>query len=135
MRAILDNDVFFSAIYSGHQHHDQARSWLDNEKPTGWAIATETWLAAMRLLMNPALLNPACLDGKTAWQVVKYECGGSYPAKIVFAKTPPQKSIFTKAIGHRQVMDFWLVQLARQEKIQVATFDQALKSHWPDHVL
>lgn len=131
----MDNDVFFAAIYSAHQHHKIARVWLDKEKSIGWAITTETWLAAMRLLMNPAIMKNASLKGKDAWNVVSTECGGKTPAKIIYAKKTPDKAIFNKAVGHRQVMDFWLVQLAKQEKCKLVTFDKALKSHWPDDVL
>jgi len=134
MATLIDNDVFFAAMYTGHQNHSIARSWLDQAKPKGWAVATETWLAAMRLFMNPALLGPSRLNGSQCWKIVNAECSGLYPATVVRAKKPPQEMIFSKATGHRQIMDFWLVQLARQEKMTLATFDQALNKHWPEHV-
>ncbi len=134
MKVLLDNDVFFAAIYAGHQHHEPARTWLDREKKKGWAISTETWLAAMRLLMNPAILGTSKLNGATAWKIVKLECGGQHPVTLVYPNDPPHEKLFSNAIGHRQVMDFWLVQLAKQEKLKVVTFDRALKSHWPDDV-
>ena len=135
MKNLIDNDVFFSAMYAGHEHHILARTWLDAEKENGWALATETWLAALRLFMNPALLGPAKLSGSDAWKVVKTECTGKHPATMIYPENPPEKKIFTSAQGHRQVMDFWLVQLARQEDLKVATFDKALKVHWPEDVL
>ena len=122
-------------MYGGHEHHRIARSWLDAEKKKGWAIATETLLAAMRLFMNPALLGPAKLSGEHAWKVVHTECGGAMPATILYPAQPPEESLFSKATGHRQIMDFWLVQLAQQEKLKVATFDKALKTHWPKDVM
>lgn len=135
MSILVDNDVFFAAIYAGHAHHALARKWLDRQKRKGWAIATETWLAAMRLLMNPSILGSGHLNGDDAWRVVEAECGGKYPARVVFTKKTPDKKLFSKATSHRQVMDFWLVQLAKQEAMKVATFDRALHSSWPEHVL
>ncbi len=29
VRHVLDNDVFFAALYEGHAHHRIARRWLD----------------------------------------------------------------------------------------------------------
>lgn len=58
MRVLLDNDVFFAALVQGHPHHAVSRRWLDQIKPTGWGIASETYLAAVRLLMNPRVSVP-----------------------------------------------------------------------------
>jgi predicted nucleic acid-binding protein len=132
---ILDNDVFFAAIYEGHYAHPTARSWLDEVKPAGWGIAMETHLAAMRLLMNPAILGKSSFDGKLAHKAVTTELGGPYPGKLLFSKLPPDPDIFSKAVGHRQVMDFWLVQIARDHGSRLATSDQALHRHWPQWTL
>ena len=53
MAFLLDNDVFFAALYEGHVAHCEARKWLDKIKPDGWAIAIETQLAAMRAVDEP----------------------------------------------------------------------------------
>jgi len=54
----LDNDVFFAALYDGHVAHVEARSWLDAHKLSGWGVAMETYLAAMRLLISQPRNDP-----------------------------------------------------------------------------
>lgn len=133
MAFALDNDVFFAALYEGHVAHGQARNWLDQIKPEGWAIATETYLAAMRLLMNPTILGRAVFDGKSAFEIVETELSGSHPGKVLTAKGRPDPDLFEKATGHRQIMDFWLVQTARDHGHTLITRDQALTRTWPQH--
>lgn len=128
---LIDNDVFFASIYTGHANHIASRKWLDQAKPQGWAIAMETFLAAMRLLMNPAVMGAKPLIGAMAWKVVQMECAGPYPAEYIFAGNIPDEQIFRQATGHKQVMDFWLVQLARENNLKLVTRDQGLLQNWP----
>lgn len=133
MPHLLDNDVFLAALYQGHLAHTHCRAWLDEIKPSGWAIAIETRLAAQRLLMNPSVMGEAALDGKTAYQVVTTEMSGSYPGKLIFPRRPPDQEIFRGLTGHRQVMDLWLIQTARDHGHTLATRDTALCRHFPQY--
>ena len=133
MAFVLDNDVFFAALYEGHVAHGAARKWLDAIKSEGWAIAIETQLAAMRLLMNPTILGKAILNGKSALLVVNTELAGSHPGEVLIAKDRPDPVLFNLATGHRQIMDFWLVQTARDYGCTLMTRDQALNRTWPEY--
>jgi len=135
MGHLIDNDLFFASIYGGHAHHQLARGWLDQAKPAGWWLATETWLAAMRLLMNPTIMGCSRLDGATAWEIIRLETEGQHPAKILFPDKPPSREFFARATGHRQVMDTWLIQLAKQKDLTLATMDRALNATWPENVM
>jgi predicted nucleic acid-binding protein len=132
---LIDNDVFFASLYTGHANHKISREWLDQAKPQGWAIATETFLGAMRLLMNPAVMGATPLTGAMAWSVVQMECAGPFPAEPIFATKNPDEQIFQQATGHKQVMDFWLIQLAREHQLKLATRDQGLLQNWPKHTI
>ena len=131
----LDNDVFFAELYEGHVAHVDARGWLDASKPTGWGIAMETYLAAMRLLMNPTILGRGILDGTMARRVVETELAGKFPGRILIAAKRPIGEIFDRATGHRQVMDFWLIQTARAHGHTLVTRDKALNRAWPNDSL
>ena len=37
-----------------------------------------------------------------------------------------------KAGGHRQIMDIWLVQIARDSDCKLATRDSGLLKNWPE---
>ncbi|HKK18513.1 MAG TPA: PIN domain-containing protein [Opitutales bacterium] len=128
----LDNDVFFAALYEGHVAHIDARGWLDANKSMGWAIAMETYLAAMRLLMNPTILGRGILDGALARRAVETELAGAHPGRVLFSGERPKGEMFDRATGHRQVMDFWLIQTARAHGHTLVTRDKALSRAWPD---
>ncbi|HET9358774.1 MAG TPA: PIN domain-containing protein [Vicinamibacterales bacterium] len=134
MRHLLDNDVFFAAMYEKHVLHKQCRAWLDRAKPGGWAVAAETYLAAVRLLMNPLVLRSGHLTGPEAVEAVEAELAGKHPGRVVIARSRPQADMLKRATGHKQVMDFWLVQIASEHGCKLATNDAALVAAWPDLV-
>ena len=131
MRHLLDNDVFLAAIYRGHASHPRARRWLDAAKPAGGGVAVETYLAAIRLLMNPAVMHAGVLTAKQAIDAVETELAGRHPGRVVLNPQRPDRSLLEKASGHRQVMDFWLVQIARDCGAKLATGDAGTLALWP----
>lgn len=132
MKYLIDNDVFVAAIYRKHVGHTLCRAWLDSAKPSGWGIASETYLAAVRLLMNPAVMGSGVFTARDALTAVETELGGAHRGILVVAGKKPDRSIIEKAKGHRQVMDFWLVQIARDVGARLATRDGGILSNWPD---
>jgi predicted nucleic acid-binding protein len=135
MKVLLDNDVFFSALVRSHPSHLASRRWLDKIKPGGWGIASETYLAAVRLLMNPKVMGSGALTAPAALAAVDTELAGLHPGLVVVAPKRPARTLLEKATGHRQVMDTWLVQIARDTGHQLATHDTGLLAQWPGHTV
>ncbi len=135
MKYLLDTDVFIAAISAGHDNHKLARAWLDKAKPQGWAVAVETYLSAVRLLMNPAVMQDHVLKVGPALAAVDGELAGKHPGRIVYATKKPERAILAKAQDHRQIMDFWLVQLAREAGCKLVTNDSGTLNHWPEDTL
>jgi predicted nucleic acid-binding protein len=131
MRHLVDNDVFFAALYQGHVGHLSARRRLNAIKSAGWGIAAETYLAAIRLLMNPAIMGGGVLTAAEALDAVDLELAGEYPGRVVLAQQAPARAFLAGARGHRQVMDFWLVQIAREQGARLLTNDAGTLAHWP----
>lgn len=131
MRYLLDNDVFFAALYGKHTLHASARRWLDKAKPAGWGIATETYLAAIRLLMNPVVMKSGQLTAIQAVDAVNLELVGPHAGQVILPRHQPDQILLKQAKGHRQVMDFWLIQLARENDCLLATNDAGLAAAWP----
>jgi predicted nucleic acid-binding protein len=132
MKHLLDNDVFLAAIYRKHADHTLCRAWLDAAKPAGWGIAAETYLAAIRLLMNPAVMGSGAFSARESLAAVETELGGPHRGAVVMARKRPDRAMLERATGHRQVMDFWLVQIARDRGAKLATRDGGTLTHWPD---
>jgi predicted nucleic acid-binding protein len=135
VKVLLDNDVFFAALVRGHPHHAPSRRWLDHTKPTGWGIASETYLAAVRLLMNPKVLGSGALPAATAVRAVETELGGPFPGRVLVAPRRPDREMLEAAAGHREIMDIWLVQIARDTGHKLATHDQGALFRWPKDTL
>ena len=132
MKYLLDNDVFLAAIYRKHVGHAASRAWLDSAKPSGWGLALETYLAAVRLLMNPAVMGSGALTAREALSAVEAEMAGEHRGKLITSTRKPDRAMIEKATGHRQVMDFWLVQIARDAGAKLATRDVGTLTHWPE---
>lgn len=135
MHHLLDNDVFFAAIYGKHAQHAAARRWLDQAKPRGWGVAVETYLAAVRLLMNPAVMKSGHLPANRAIEAVETELAGRHPGRIILARRRPDQTMLNQATGHKQVMDFWLAQIASENGCKLATNDAGLALAWPEFVV
>jgi predicted nucleic acid-binding protein len=132
---LLDNDVFFSALMQGHPSHLKSRRWLDKAKPGGWSVASETYLAAVRLLMNPKVMGSGALSAHDALKVVETELGGPHPGEVVVAPRRPDRRLLASATGHRQIMDAWLVQIARDTGRRLATHDRGMLAQWPEDTI
>jgi predicted nucleic acid-binding protein len=131
---LVDSDVFFAAMYAKHVLHPRSRAWLDRAKPGGWAVAAETYLGAVRLFMNPAVLKSGHLSARQALHAVEAELAGRHPGRVVLARRRPRAKILERAVGHEQVMDFWLVQVASEQGWTLASSDAGLAAAWPDRV-
>jgi predicted nucleic acid-binding protein len=135
MKYLLDNDVFYSSLFAGHANHRIARQWVDIHKPEGWGIASETYLAALRLLMNPLLMGGSPLSAKEALQAVETELAGVHAGRVVCARNKPERKLLEKASGHRQIMDIWQVQIARDTGAKLATCDHGTVKNWPENTI
>jgi len=135
VRYLLDNDFFFAAIYAGHEHHRRSRKWLDANKASGWGIAAETYLAAVRLLMNPAIMGSGALSAEIALLAIQTELEGPHPGRVIAAGRIPDPSLLSMAVGHRQITDIWLVQIARDAGAKLITRDGETLANWPKDTL
>lgn len=132
MKWLVDTDVLFAAINTAHDRHASSRKWLESVKADGWGVAVETYLAGVRLLMNSQVMQGHALRTPEALQAVGAEFSGARPGKIVTGGTPDPFFI-GKAGGHKQIMDFYLVQTAAKFKVPLATRDGGILAMWPRH--
>ena len=135
MKLLLANDVFFAALVRGHPSHTLSRRWLDKIKPAGWGIASETYLAVVRLLMNPKVMGSGALTASAALTAVETELSGPHPGVVVVAPKRPARILLEKATGHRQIMDTWLVQIAQDTGYKLATHDTGALVNWPEQTI
>jgi len=132
MKWLLDANVLFPAIYSAHQHHKLARTWLNNAKKDGWGVTVETFLTVVRLHMIPAAMKQHPLSAKAAHSALETELAGPHPGEVLSGEKPTS-AYLGRAQGSKQINDFYLVQLAATHGAKLATLDEVLSAEWPAH--
>lgn len=125
--ALLDTNVLLALAWPNHQHHAQAHAWFAARAKKGWATCAFTQLGFIRLSSNPTYTANAVspLDAATLlqqWTRLKTHRFWTSPA----ADNP---AIYARAIGHQQVNDAWLVEVARRNSGWLITLDTQLPVH------
>jgi uncharacterized protein len=115
---LLDPNVLIALLVDDHVHHEAAETWFV-AMSGNFATCPTTQGSLVRLLIRegqPAAAAQAILNGTTA-----------DPRHEFWADDVTYGDIRVQGIiGHRQVTDAYLAQLARRRGARLATFDQAL---------
>ena len=118
MTALLDANVLIALVVTDHVHHDAAAEWLaafDAE----FATCPITQGSLVRFLVRAGQSAAAARDIVSA--IEKANRHEFWPDSVSFADVA-----VGGVIGHRQVTDAYLAQLARFRKGQLATLDSGL---------
>jgi toxin-antitoxin system PIN domain toxin len=116
--ALLDANLLIALLVEDHVHHDAAESWFVGLRES-FATCPITQGSLVRLLIREgqsAMTARAILSGATS--DARHEF---WPDDIQYTNVPSEG-----IIGHRQVTDAYLAQLARAHGGRIATFDQGL---------
>ena len=118
MTVLLDANVLIALLVTDHVHHGSAETWFLGV--TGaFATCPITQGSLIRLLVREgqtAEVARSLLRGLTADQRHEF-----WPDDVTYADVAT-----AGIIGHRQVTDAYLAQLARSRASRLATFDQGL---------
>jgi uncharacterized protein len=115
---LLDANVLIALLVADHVHHDAAENWfvgIDGR----FATCPITQGSLMRLLIRegePAAAAQQVLNGTVTDPRHEF-----WPDDVTYTDVP-----VAGIVGHRQVTDAYLAQLARTRGFRLATFDQPL---------
>jgi len=115
---LLDANVLIALLIDDHVHHAAAENWFVGLSGN-FATCPITQGSLIRLLIREgqsAATAQAVLNGATA--DTRHEF---WPDDVGYTDVPIQG-----IIGHRQMTDAYLAQLARARGSRLATFDQAM---------
>lgn len=129
MKYLLDANVVFGALTEAHPQHRQFRRWVAAHRDEGLGICAEVRLAYVRLSMNPEVMSRSPLSAEEAWRVLEDFIAGVAPGAA--ASGMPREEFISRAEKHRDVQDFYLVQLAADAGSRLATHDARLCRQWP----
>ena len=118
MTSLLDANVLIALVVNDHVHHAPAEAWFSGHGE-GFATCPVTQGSLMRLLVREGQTAEAAssvLRGVTADPRHEF-----WPDDVAYPDLPT-----AGIVGHRQVTDAYLAELARRRAARLATFDQAL---------
>ena len=118
MTVLLDANVLIALLVDDHVHHAPAETWFAG-RAGGFATCPVTQGSLMRLLIREgqtaeaarAVIADVAADPRHEF----------WPDDVAYTDVPT-----AGIIGHRQVTDAYLAQLARRRAARLATFDHAL---------
>ncbi|MDQ3987830.1 MAG: PIN domain-containing protein [Actinomycetota bacterium] len=118
MSVLLDGSVLVALAFDDHVHFDAAHRWLDQQdEPLASCPVTEGTLLRLAIRAGARATQAKRLLG----EVLADHRHEFWPDEISYGEVP-----LTGVIGHRQVTDAYLAQLARIRGGRLATFDQGL---------
>jgi hypothetical protein len=116
--ALLDANVLIALVVTEHVHHDATAEWL-SAFDAGFATCPITQGRLIRFLVRAGQSAAAARDVISA--IKKVQRHEFWPDSVSFADVE-----VGGVIGHRQVTDAYLAQLARSRRGQLATLDSGL---------
>lgn len=122
MSVLPDANVLIALVVAEHVHHDAAEAWLEGSADR-FATCPLTQGSLVRLLVRES--QPAETARALVAAVAADPRHDFWPDDVSY-----QDVRMAGVVGHRQVTDAYLAQLARAHGGRLATFDQGLaKSH------
>ena len=118
MTVLLNADVLIALLVDDHVHHTAAENWFAG-MPGNFATCPVTQGSMLRLLLREG-------QSAAAARVVLSQATANprhefWPDDVAYTDVPT-----AGVVGHRQVTDAYLAQLARSRQARLATFDQAM---------
>ena len=125
--ALLDTNVLLALAWPNHQHHRVAHEWFRAESRHGWATCAFTHLGFIRSSSNPAY-TPAAVSPRQAAELLRELL--SHPKHLFWASPAADSpSVYRNALGHQQVNDAYLVEVAKRRRGRLVTLDTRLPAH------
>jgi uncharacterized protein len=115
---LLDANVLIALVVADHVHHDAAAEWLSASE-AAFATCPITQGSLVRFLLRAGQSAVAAREVISA--VESADRHEFWPDSVSFADVE-----FGGVLGHRQVTDAYLAQLARSRDGQLATLDSGL---------
>ena len=120
MIVLLDSSVLIATVVANHQFHESAHRWFSASDVVP-ATCPMTQGALLRFLLQQRLVDSATVAWELLSQVQQNPRHRFLPDSINYLRVPTRG-----LLGHRQVTDAYLAELARAHGVRLATFDQGL---------
>lgn len=123
----VDVDVLPALAWPTHIHHLAAHRWFEENSEAGWATCPLTQLGFVRLSMQPAVVKVPVLFGDVMEALGQMTANGTHrfwPLQSGLADV--RDEIRARVVGHHQLADAVLLDLAIRRQGRLATFDRRI---------
>lgn len=124
---LLDVNVLLALSWPGHKFHELAQKWFARNAPKGWATCPMVQAGFVRIVSNPAF-SPRAVSPKEALEALRINT--SHPKHQFWPDDVSLASglgnLKDRLLGHQQVTDAYLVELAIHHRGKLATMDRGI---------
>ncbi len=125
MTWLLDGNVLVSMAIVGHVHRERCVNWFKTIDRFATCPITEGTLLRLHMM------HAADASAAAAWRSLEVYRAHSkhtfWTDDFSYGEISP-----LRLIGHRQITDAWLAELARRNGGKLATLDEPLSALWPE---
>lgn len=123
--SLMDGNLLIALLVPEHVHHEAARAWFSATNRVATSPTVQGTL--IRMLVRQGTQAGTALDALGT--VTAHPRHDQWLDDVVYAAVD-----VSRVLGHRQVTDAYLAQLARVRRGRVATFDSGFVAAAPDVV-
>jgi uncharacterized protein len=124
---LLDVNALIALLWEEHQFHDTMAAWFARHAKAGWATCAITQAGFVRVMSQPALVQPAHTVADLA-EVLANNL--AHPAHRLLALDFGFADVLAcctgGVVGHRQVTDAVLLTAAIRAGMKLLTFDRGV---------
>ncbi len=130
--SLLDINLLLALAWPTHLHHEAAHRWFAANRRLGWATCPITQLGFLRISLQPGVVKSVISFAgafralTTSLAVPEHEF---WPEQYQVSQLHEQ--IRSRLIGHRQLTDAVLLDLAIRRSGKLATFDRRIRNLLP----
>ena len=129
---LLDVNVLIALAWPIHVHHVIAHAWFERVGQQSWSTCPLTQLAFVRISSNAKIISTAVSPRAAAQALGEMVALAGHVFWPDDLPVNDLASFTSKAmVGHRQVTDAYLIELAKRHKGKVATLDAGLADLLP----
>jgi toxin-antitoxin system PIN domain toxin len=132
--ALLDINVLLAMLWPRHIFFHHASRWFAAHRGAGWATCPMSEAGMVRLYAQPAVMGVE-ISPQDALEVLEQTCAERdhvfWPQNSSIGELHPQ--IRQRLVGHKQLSDALLLDLAIRNGGRLVTFDKRVRSLLPAH--
>jgi uncharacterized protein len=124
---LLDVNALIALIWEEHQFHDTMATWFAQHGKAGWATCAITQAGFVRVMNQPALVQPGRTVAELAEVLAHNVAHRSHRLlPLDFGFGDALACCSGGVVGHRQVTDAYLLTAAVRAGARLLTFDRGI---------